>query len=167
MSGYGDMFLKLKSAKGGVVKGDARDAVYADTIHVKSFAWGMRSTSSMAAAGKTVRSTLDSIQITKHADSASTALMGVLRSNDVVTEAQLIVRKAGGNDKPIDFFTIKIKDGRVVSYDVAFEPEVPEMLVEKLTLSFRTIEVTYKGQRNDGGSGSASVFQAEALDAGG
>jgi type VI secretion system secreted protein Hcp len=167
MASHGDMFLKLKSAKGGVIKGDARDAAYADAIDVASFAWGMRSTSSMSGAGKTVRSTLDSIQITKHADSASAALMGVLRSNDPVTEAQLIVRKASGHEKPIDFFTIKIKDGRIVSYDVAFTHDDPKLLVEKLTLSFRSIEITHKGQRADGGTGSASVFQAESLDSGG
>ena len=158
---HGDIFLRLRSAKGGVVKGESSDHNHKQDIELRTIAWGMHGATAMGAAGTANRATMDSLQFTKWVDASSTALMGVLRSNDVVTEATITVRKAGGTAS-LDYFQIKIKNGRVTSYDLQTDPAHPDRLIESYALSFTSIEVQYKAQDGQGGSGGAYMFQADS-----
>lgn len=159
---HGDMFLKLKSARGGDVKGEANDSVHGGEIDVLSFSWGMKG-ASMGAAGTASRSTMDSLHITKEVDCASTALMSVLRTNDVVKEAVLSVRKAGGGP-PLDFLTITIGEGRISGYELVTDAQKQNRLLEHITISFQKIEVAYVGQNKTGGPTGTTMFEAETAD---
>jgi type VI secretion system secreted protein Hcp len=155
---YGDMFLKLTSAKGGEAKGEAQDSVHGGEIDILAFSWGMKAASAMGAAGPAARSSLDSLRLTKQVDRASTALMSVMRANDVVSEAVLTVRKAGGST-PVDYIVVTIKQGRITSYDL--QTNGAGGLLEQLTLSFQSIEIAYTGQDTTGVRTGASTFTAE------
>lgn len=165
MSAYGDMFLKVTSAKGGVIKGEATDPRHAEEIDVLSFSWGMRGSASMSSLGAAVKTTLDTLHVTKNADRASTALLSVIRSNDPVVRAVLTVRKAGGA-APVDFFIIRIEDGRILSYDVSTDTSSSSVLVERISFSFQRIEIEYTGQSATGEGTGASMFNAEAATGG-
>lgn len=157
-----DIFLRLKSLKGGVVKGESADAQHKESIDVRSIAWGMRSSTAMGANGPSNKTSFDSVKIVKDVDRASTALMGVMRSNDAVVEAVITVRKAGGA-APVEYLQVKIKDGRITAYDLQSDPQQPAVLVETLNLTFKSIEIQYKPQDERGSAGGATVFNAEAV----
>lgn len=158
---HGDMFLKVKSARGGEIRGEANDRLHSGEIDVESFSWGMCAVSAIGAGGAAVKSTLDALSILKQVDRASTALMSVLRSNDPVTEAVLTVRKAGGAS-PLDYFTISVYDGRITSYAVEADPARSGRLLERLSLSFSRIEVSYTAQDEHGVGTGSSTFAAQA-----
>ena len=66
-----------------------------------------------AASGK---ATIRELKIVKQVDKASTALMGALRTNEVIKEAVLTLRKAGKT--PLEYLKITIEQGRVMSLDI-------------------------------------------------
>lgn len=157
---HGDMFLKVRSSRGGDITGEANDTRHAGEIDVESFSWGMKAVSAMGAAGAAVKSTLESLHVVKEVDRASTALMSVLRSNDPIAEAVLTVRKAGGA-APLDYFTVSIFEGRITAYDVETDPARNNRLLERLSFSFNRIEVRHTGQDPSGMGLGSSTFEAE------
>lgn len=157
-----DVFLRLKSVKGGVIKGESADHSHKEEIELRTISWGMRASNAMGADGAANKASFDSVSFTKWADKSSTALMGVLRANDQITEAVFSVRKAGGV-AALDYFQIKIKNGRLTSYDISTDPAQQDRLVESLTVSFKGIEVQYKTQDGAGGSAGTSSFNAESV----
>lgn len=158
-----DIFLRLKSLKGGVIKGESADAQHKEEMDIRSIAWGMKSTTAMGAKGPSNKTSFDSVKIVKDVDRASTALMGVMRSNDAVVEAVVTVRKASGGATPLDYMQVKIKDGRITAYDLQSDPAQPALLVETLSLTFKAIEIQYKAQDAGGSGGGATTFNAEAI----
>ena len=70
------MFLKVKGAKQGLIKGESQDAQHKDEIEVVSWSWGMQAKASASAAARaTGKATINELRIVKRVDSASTALM--------------------------------------------------------------------------------------------
>lgn len=157
-----DIFLRLKSLKGGPIKGESSDHSHKDDIELRSVSWGMRSSNAMGSDGAANKASFDAVSFTKWVDKSSTALMGVLRANDQVTEALFTVRKAGGA-AALDYFQIKIKNGRLTSYDVSTDPEHRDRLIETVTVTFKAIDVQYKTQDGGGGSAGTSSFNAESV----
>jgi type VI secretion system secreted protein Hcp len=142
-----DMFLKMQD-----VTGEATDADHKGEIEVTSWSWGMKSPPELSHGLAKGRVSISEVQIVKRVDQSSATLMGFLRNNKVATDAKLTVRKAG--QTPLEYFTIELKNVRVTSIlDESQESE----LVERLTLAFDTVKVTYTPQSNKGAKGGGAV----------
>lgn len=147
------MFLKLPN-----VTGEAGDAEHKGEIEVVSWSWGMQSPSSVATGQATGRTTFGELQVVKRVDQATPTLMTFLRNNKLLDTAKLTVRKAGKT--PLEYFTVELAAVRVTS--IKTESENFELL-ERLSLGFNRVTVTYTPQDSTGAKGGgANVFDAEA-----
>ncbi|MDB5876219.1 MAG: Hcp1 family type secretion system effector [Ramlibacter sp.] len=151
----GDMFLKVETARQGVVKGESADKQHSQEIDVLAWSWGMRAQSALSGGGASSKATLDELRITKKVDSASTALMSTMRSNELIKKATLTVRKAGGD--PIEYMKITLQDARITQLGV--ESEEHE-LVERMSIAFQRINVQYVPQGQDGQVRGSMTFEA-------
>jgi type VI secretion system secreted protein Hcp len=154
----GDMFLKVETARQGVVKGESDDAKHAAEIDVLSWSWGMRAQSAMAGAGPSSKATLDELRVVKYIDSASTGLMAAMRNNELIKKATLIIRKAGG--QPLEYLKFTLQNARIT--ELGLETEGGEV-VERLSLSFQRINVEYIPQGDDGLARGSMMFDAEIV----
>ncbi len=157
----GDMFLLLEGEKSGVVKGESSDSVYPGQIEVTGWSWGMTTSSTIGGAGKAGRSALSELRLRKLTDTASTALMSVMRNNELIKKAVLTVRKAGGVQ--IDYLSVTIRKGRITYFEIA-APDGPQ-LSEELSIAFESIDVEYHEQDQKGGRKGGSMFSAEVREA--
>jgi type VI secretion system secreted protein Hcp len=154
-----DMFLKLESARAGQVKGEANDAEHGGEIDVVDWSWGMGTSGAMGGKGDALKSALQELRIVKRVDAASTALMSVMRTNDLVKKAVLTVRKAG--NKPMDYFIVTVEKGRITQYEVSSNSAMGLELTESLSIAFEKIDVEYRMQDEKGGRKGGSNFTAE------
>ncbi len=147
------MFLKVQG-----VTGEAADADHKGEIEVVSWSWGMQASSS-AVTGTLpgARSTMTEIEIVKRVDQSSSTLMSFLKTNKLIKQARLTVRKAG--ETPVEYVTVELENVRVTSLKI--ESEKAE-LVERLRLGFSKVRVSYVPQDAKGGPGAANVFEADA-----
>ncbi|MBQ1762795.1 MAG: type VI secretion system tube protein Hcp [Aquincola sp.] len=159
----GDMHLRIEGKSTGVIRGESNVANHLGEIEVIEWSWGMSAASGLGGAGNASRAALSELRITKRVDTASTALMGVMRSNEQIKKAVLSVRKAGG--MPIDYLVVTIERGRLTALDVATEAPDSPVLVERLSIAFEKIEVSYSGQDERGAKKASSSFTAEVTSA--
>jgi type VI secretion system secreted protein Hcp len=148
--GSGDMFLMVKGAKHGVIKGESQDDQHKGEIDVLAWSWGMQAKASLGGGTATGKATINDLRIVKRVDSASTPLMLALRTNEPISKAVLTLRKAGKG--AIEYLKITIEQGRVVALNLEALPAdvgVPD-IVEKVSFSFNKIEVEYVPQGKDG-----------------
>jgi len=153
-----DIFLMLESTRTGLVRGEVSDPTHDGEMAVENWSWGMSSGSAMGD-GKAARTALSELRITRWVDAASTGLMSVMRSNELVKRAVLTVRKAGGT-APIDYFVLTIERGRITSYEISTSGD-PDTLLESLTIAFEKIEIQYSKQSTKGAKQAASLFSAD------
>ena len=111
--GAGDMFLMVKGAKHGLIKGESQDDQHKGEIDVVSWSWGMQAKASIGGGTATGKATINDLRIVKRVDSASTALMLALRTNEPIQKAVLTLRKAGKGQ--LEYLKITIEQGRVIS----------------------------------------------------
>ena len=149
IGGTGDMFLMVKGAKHGLIKGESQDDQHKGEIDVLSWSWGMVAKVNIGGGTATGKATMNDLRIVKRVDSASTPLMLALRTNEPIQKAVLTLRKAGKSQ--VEYLKITIEQGRVTSLtidggDSSGSPDV----VEKVSFSFNKIEVEYVPQGKDG-----------------
>jgi type VI secretion system secreted protein Hcp len=89
------MFLMVKGARTGVIKGEAQDEGHKSEIDVLSWSWGMQAKVSLGGGLATGKANVQELKIVKKIDSATTPLMSALRTNEQIQKAVLTVRKAG------------------------------------------------------------------------
>ena len=155
----GDMVLRMDGKSSGAIKGESNSAAYPDAIDVKEWSWGMSGPSVLGGEGASSRVALSELRITKSVDRSSTALMTVMRRNEQIKKAVLTVRKGGG--MPIDYLTITIERARITAFDIGtVAPDEPE-LVERLSIAFEKVEISYAAQTSQGGKSAASTFTAD------
>jgi type VI secretion system secreted protein Hcp len=158
--GAGDMFLKMKGAKHGDINGEAQDQKHKNEIEVLAWSWGMQGKASLGGGIATGKATMRELRITKRVDKSSTALMSALRTNETIKEATLTLRKIGKT--PLEYFKIKIEEGRVVALDLeAGDVAGSPALVERVSLSFNKISVEYTPQGADGMPQGSTSFEDE------
>ena len=149
--GVGDMFLMIKGAKHGVIKGESQDDQHKDEIDIVSWSWGMQAKANIGGGTATGKATINDLRIVKRVDSASTPLMLALRTNEPIQKAVLTLRKAGKDH--LEYLKVTIEQGRVVSFTIdtieAPGGGVPDIL-ERVSFSFNKIEVEYVPQGKDG-----------------
>ena len=156
-SGYGDMFLSVKGAKSGLIKGESHDTAHADEIDVLSWSWGMHAQPLLGGGSAGGRAVVRELKIVKRVDSASTALMSALRSNEMITKAILTLRKAGKS--PLEFLKVTIEQGRVtgLTLEAGDEDGSPDIL-ENVVFSFNKITIEYVPQGKDGQARGSTTF---------
>jgi type VI secretion system secreted protein Hcp len=152
----GDMFLKIDGTRSGPIKGESNDSTHPDEIEVQDWSWGMRASAALSGGGAAAKTSLDSFQVTKSVDAASTALMSVMRNHELLKKVVLTVRKSGS--KPIEYFMITLENARITSYDVATVTGASYQLVEKVLFSFDKISVEYYPQDEKGARKGGSNF---------
>jgi type VI secretion system secreted protein Hcp len=148
-SGAGDMFLLVKGANHGLIKGEAQDDQHKGEIDVLSWSWGMQGKPTLGGGGALGKASIHDLKIVKRVDSASTALMLALRTNEPIQKAVLTLRKAGKTQ--VEYLKVTIEQGRVTSLtvdggDSSGSPDV----LERVSFSFNKIEVEYVPQGSDG-----------------
>jgi type VI secretion system secreted protein Hcp len=146
--GVGDMFLMVKGARHGVIKGESQDDQHKGEIDVVSWSWGMQAKPSLGGGGATGKATINDLRIVKRVDSASTALMQALRTNEPIQKAVLTLRKAGKGQ--LEYLKVTIENGRVTSLTIDGDPGGGPDVVEKISFSFNKIDVEYVPQGKDG-----------------
>jgi type VI secretion system secreted protein Hcp len=157
-AGAGDMFLSVKGAKAGPINGEAQDDKHKNEIEVLSWSWGMQGKPSLGGGSPSGKATVRELRIVKYVDKASTALMSALRTNEVIKEAVLTLRKS--SKPPLEYLKITINDGRVMSLDVeAGDVSGGSTLLERIAFSFNKVEVEYTPQGSDGQPMGSTVFQ--------
>ncbi len=143
------MFLLVKGAKFGLIKGEAQDDAHKGEIEVAGWSWGMQGKPSLGGGAATGKTTIHDLKIVKRVDSASTALMLALRTNEPIQKAVLTLRKAGSGH--VEFLKITIENGRVTSLTIdAGDSGGGADVIERVTFSFNKIEVEYVPQGKDG-----------------
>ena len=148
-----DMFLKLPN-----VTGEAADSEHQNQIEVVSWSWGMQSPTSVATGLASGRTSYSVLHIVKRVDQATPTLMTLLKNNKLLDTGTLIVRKAGKT--PLEYFTIELTKVRITS--IKTESENAD-LVERVSLGFNKVKVTYTPQDATGAKGGGgNVFEAEA-----
>ena len=115
------MFLMVKGARHGLIKGESQDDKHKGEIEVVSWSWGMQARPRLGSGTATGRATINDLKIVKRVDSASMALMSALRTNEPIQKA--VLRDAGVPDdasammldagSPFDASTIVI-DGSIL-----------------------------------------------------
>ena len=145
----GDMFLMIKGAKHGLIKGESQDDAHKGEIDVLSCSWGMQAKASLGGGAASGKATIHDLKIVKRVDSASTALMLALRTNEPIQKAVLTLRKAGKGK--VEYFKVTIEQGRVTSLTIdAGDANGNADVVERVSFSFNKIEVEYVPQGKDG-----------------
>jgi len=143
------MFLLVKGAKHGLIKGEAQDTQHKDEIEVLSWSWGMQGKPSLGGGAASGKASMHDLKIVKRVDSASTALMLALRTNEPITKAVLTLRKAGKSQ--VEYMKVTIEQGRVMSLSIdGGDSNGTADVLERVTFSFNKIEVEYVPQGKDG-----------------
>lgn len=162
--GSGDMFLLVKGARTGVIKGESQDDDHRNEIDVLRWSWGMQAKSSLGGGLASGKATVQELKVVKRVDSASTALMSALRSNEAIQKAVLTLRKAGKSQ--LEYMTITIEQGRVVSLTIdGGDDQGGHEVVERIAFSFNQITVEYTPQGRDGQGGGTMVYSDQFGDA--
>jgi type VI secretion system secreted protein Hcp len=149
-----DVFLSIQAKRAGKLKGESKAPDHGDDIIVTRWSWGAAASSSIGSGAATARRSYKHVVIDKRIDSASTALLSALATNDELREATLAMRRSGEGQK--DFWRITLKKGRVVSVD--YDTSADGETVERVSLSFTEVDVEYRIQEATGGRGAAHTF---------
>ena len=153
----GDMFLMVKGAKCGLIKGEAIDDIHKGEIEVLRWSWGMQAKSSLGGGAASGKASVRELSVVKRIDSASTALMSALRSNEPIQKAVLTMRKAGKT--PLEYLKITIEQGRVTALDVeAGDANGGADVLENVSFSFNKINVEYVPQGKDGQAMGGTIY---------
>lgn len=156
-SGVGDMFLMVKGAKCGLIKGEAQDDVHKGEIEVLRWSWGMQAKASLGGGVATGKASVRELTVVKRIDSASTALMSALRTNEPIQKAVLTLRKAGKSQ--LEYLKITIEQGRVTGLDVeAGDGNGGSAVTENVRFSFNKINVEYVPQGKDGQAMGGTIY---------
>ncbi len=145
------MFLKVQG-----VTGESADAEHKGEIEVVSWSWGMQASVSAATGEAHGRSTITELEVVKRVDQSSPTLMLFLKTNKLVGQARLVVRKAG--QTPLEYLTVDMVDVRITSLKVE---SVNAELVERRRLGFAKVRVSYVPQDAKGGRAAANTFEAD------
>lgn len=154
-----DIYLNVRTKRAGDLKGESTAPDHENEIIAHGFQFGLASGSAIGSSAATSRRQYKHLVVVKQLDSASTALMSALASNDEVKALKLSLRKPGAGQE--DFFTITLGAARVVGIDL--DCDASGQPVERATFAFTQIEVDYRVQGDDGTPGASSSFVDEIL----
>lgn len=162
-----DMFLTATGKRTGVIVGESNDKHFAKAIDVVGWSWGMTAPTAVGGAQRTGRTLMQDLKITKRVDKSSTALMSVMKNNEIMSTCALSVRKAGGPASAVPYFVLTLTDARIISYEVANDiGEGGEpTLTEHLSITFTQVTIDHKVQSEAGAELGTSSFTGEVAPA--
>jgi type VI secretion system secreted protein Hcp len=152
-----DSFLIIT---GPDIKGESQDSKYKEAIPLYSFSWGASNPSSVAHGGAGLASgkvSLSSFNIMKKTDSSSTALFTGCCKGTHYTTAKVILRKASGSDKALDFLVYEFKEVMVESIQWSGSSGGDDTPSESVSFAFGAVTITYTSQDSKGGAGKPVV----------
>ncbi|MES9884682.1 MAG: type VI secretion system tube protein Hcp [Sedimenticola sp.] len=140
-----DMFIKI-----GDIKGESQDSSHKEEVDVLAWSWGMSQSGTMhiGGGGGGGKISVQDLSITKWVDKSTPNLMGYCSSGKQMAEAQLTVRKAGG-DKPLEYVILTMSDVIVTSVSSGGSGG-EDRLTENVTLNFAKVKYDYQPQKQDG-----------------
>lgn len=138
-----DMFLDL----GPDIPGESTDRVHAGKVDVLAWGWGLANsgTTHVGGAGGAGVASFQDLSLTKYVDKASPALMLKCATGGHLTEATLIVRKAGTT--PVEYLKVKLEDILVSSVSTGGSGG-ENRLTEHVSLNFAKVSLTYTPVNN-------------------
>jgi type VI secretion system secreted protein Hcp len=157
-----DIFLKVQTKRAGQVKGEVASPGHENEIEVASWYWSVQASSAIGSNAATARRSYSGLTVIKRIDSASTALLSALATNDEVKEACLTMRRSGGD--AVDFFLMTLREARVTQVEHSVGDDGGTR--ETVTFTFRKVEVEYRRQEGTGTRGASSVFTDEVIPSG-
>src|SRR5271167_1030318 len=101
-----DMFLKIDG-----IKGESQDKTHKEEIEILSFSWGVSNAGSGAfgSGSGSGKASVSDINIMKHVDKATPSLWKYCFQGKSVGDADITVRKAGG-DSPVEYLKYKLTE---------------------------------------------------------
>ncbi len=154
-----DIFLHISNG----VKGESLDAVHGvpagkGGIDILAWQWSMTQsgTTHMGGGGGGGKVNVNDLSITKYVDASSADLIKKCCDGTHFENAKLIVRKAGGDSGPVEYFQINMEMVMVTSYSTGGAKDGLDRIQESLTLNFRKVEIVYKEQ-DDAGVGAPAA----------
>ena len=145
-----DMFLSFVPE----IKGESADQTHKDQIDVLAWSWGLANsgTTQVGGAGGAGVASFRDLSLTKYVDKASPALMQKCANGGHMTEATLIVRKAGTT--PIEYIKITMTEVMVTSVSTGGSGG-EDRLTENITLNFAKVKFEYVPTKPDGSPDTA------------
>jgi type VI secretion system secreted protein Hcp len=165
-----DAFLKIDG-----IKGESQDSKHKGEIDIMSYSFGVNQvgTHAMGSGGGSGKASFQDLHIVKRTDSASPLLFLNCANGAHIKEANLTVRKAGGDQ--MEYLKIKLSDVLVSSYHPVGNSSITgnlresaaaaggaggftgntlnaeqESPIEEVSLNFAKIEFSYQPQGADG-----------------
>lgn len=157
--GSSDIFLRVQTRRAGKIKGESALKGHEEDILVNSWNWGLSASSAIGSNQATGRRSYTALTLNKSIDVATTALMSALAQNDLVKEARLSMRRAGGDQD--DYFIVTLKDARIVG--LSHSTDSSGQASETVQFTFTKVEVEYRPQSAAGGRGGSTVFSDELV----
>src|SRR5687767_13226779 len=144
-----DIFAKI-----GDIKGESTDDKHKDEIDVLSYSWGATQTGTLAVGGGggAGKVQFNDFNFTQKVNKASPSLFLACASGQHIKEATITVRKAGKTQQ--EYLIIKMNDVLVSSYQSGGSSG-DDLPTESVSMAFAKVELTYKEQKADGGSGQS------------
>lgn len=145
-----DMFLKLDG-----IKGESTDKAHKEWIDIMSFTFGVSQsgTASMGGGAGAGKASFSDLAITKRADASTPMLMLNCASGAHIKQADLVVRKAGGNQE--EYYKVKMTDLLVSSFSNGGS-DGDSVPLEQVSMNFSKIEFEYRPQTAQGTLGPPS-----------
>lgn len=147
-----DMFLKCTD-----LPGESVDSVYAGSIDVLAWSWGMSQSGTThagpgAGSGKV---NVQDLSLTKWVDKASPKLQLFCCNGKHIPTALLVVRKAG--EHPLEYIKITMSDIIIASVSTGGSGG-EDRLTENVSLNFATVKFEYTPQKKDGSGDTAIPY---------
>ncbi|MFS0738587.1 type VI secretion system tube protein Hcp [Sphingomonas sp. 1P06PA] len=145
-----DMFLKLEG-----IKGESTDKAHKEWIDILSFSFGVSQsgTASMGGGAGAGKASFQDLSITKRADASTPMLMLNCAAGTHIKQADLVVRKAGGNQE--EYYKVKMTNLLVSSFQNGGS-DGDSVPIETLSMNYSKIEFEYRPQTEQGTLGPPS-----------
>jgi type VI secretion system secreted protein Hcp len=148
-----DMFLKL-----GPILGESQDKAHAGEIDVLAWSWGasQSGTTHMGSGSGAGKANFQDLSLTKYIDKATTDLFKFCSKGTHITQATLVVRKAG--DGQLEYIVLDMADVIISSISTGGSGG-EDRLTENVTLNFGAYEIKYTPQTKTGEADTATEWK--------
>lgn len=143
-----DIFVKLTN-----IKGESQDKTHAGEISALGWGWSMSQPSNMHmdGGGGAAKAWVGDLTFQHYLDRASPTLVMKCLTGEHITQAVLVVRKAGKH--PLEYIRITMTDV-VISNVTPYGEGAQAVTMESVSLSFAEVLIEYTEQKKDGTAGA-------------
>lgn len=144
-----DMLIKIDT-----IKGETKQEGYTDYIEIENWSWGAHQAANLGTGttgGGRAKANLTELNFSKQVDQATPGIGLALVKGTHIPTVKLVARKAGGDSKTYEYFTIELKQVLIASQQFGGQGEGGYM-TENVTLAFADVTIIYNIQNNEGGA---------------